>query len=311
MNGEALHFLLRHYTEYRYEDDVESAHNQLRMHLRNTATQDCLQRGFHILPRPSWTRLQSDYFQNKILSIELDEPHRVSKVFIKHLLRVEAPVLPDPAATPTVADLKRTLAEPNWAQMPELALLRLPSRFVPKTDDIKAFAQPFFPDEMPVLQGARDLMNAIYKGFTFNTEATSIATPVQEVLAKRKGVCQDFAHLMVAALRAMGFAARYVSGYIETLPPPGKPRLVGADASHAWVSLWCGPEFGWQDLDPTNGKQPQGEHIVTAWGRDYDDVMPLNGVISGGGESSTLKVRVDLRRLSDEELQRMEVLPAK
>ena len=296
------HYLLRHYTEYRYEHVVETAHNQLRMHLRNTPTQSCLQRSMHVMPRPSWTRLQADYFDNKVLWVEQDAPHRVAKIFIKHLVALDAPPLPSAESTMTVAALRELLLSPTWAQMPELALLRLPSRFVPVSEVLREFAAPFFPPEQPVLAGARALMDHIYREFRFNPRATSIATPVHEVLEQREGVCQDFAHLMVAALRAMGFAARYVSGYIETLPPPGKPRLVGADASHAWVSLWCGPEDGWQDLDPTNGKQPEGQHIVTAWGRDYDDVVPLNGVISGGGESSTLKVRVDLRRVPEEEV---------
>ncbi len=291
------HYLLRHYTEYRYEDDVELAHNQLRMHLRNTDHQVCLQRSMSVLPRPSWTRLQGDYFDNKVLWMEMDRPHTVSKIFIKHLVAVDSPPQPAAASTLTVAAMQALLQDPRWAQEPQLVLLRLPSRFAPASAAIRMFAEPFFPADRPVLECAIALMMHIYSEFKFSTDATTVATPVEEVLAKRAGVCQDFAHLMVTALRSMGLAVRYVSGYIETVPPPGKPRLVGADASHAWVSLWCGPELGWQDLDPTNGKRPDGQYLVTAWGRDYDDVVPMNGVISGGGESSTLKVRVDLRRV--------------
>jgi len=292
------HYLLRHFTEYRYKDDVESAHNQMRMHLRNTDHQVCLQRSLRVLPSPSWTRLQGDYFGNKVLWMEMDRPHTVSKIFIKHLVAVDQPPQPDPASTRTVAQMQALLAEENWAQEPQLVLLRVPSRFAPQSAAIKAFASPFFPPERPVLECAMELMQHIYSQFKFSPHATTVATPVEEVLAKRAGVCQDFAHLMVTALRSVGLAVRYVSGYIETLPPPGQPRLVGADASHAWVSLWCGPELGWQDLDPTNGKRPDGQYLVTAWGRDYDDVVPMNGVISGGGGSSTLKVRVDLRRVA-------------
>lgn len=292
------HYLLRHFTEYRYEGDVELAHNQMRMHLRNTDTQVCLQRSMSVLPRPSWTRLQGDYFDNKVLWMEVDKPHKVSKIFIKHLMAVDEPVHADAAASLSVAQMQALLQEDRWAQEPHLVLLRLPSRFAPPSAAIKAFAEPFFPPERPVLECAIELMQHIHAQFSFSPDATTVATPVDEVLAKQAGVCQDFAHLMVTALRSVGLAVRYVSGYIETLPPPGQPRLVGADASHAWVSLWCGPEQGWQDLDPTNGKRPDGQYLVTAWGRDYDDVVPMNGVISGGGKSSTLKVRVDLRRVS-------------
>ncbi len=292
------HYLLRHYTEYRYKADVESAHNQMRMHLRNTDHQVCLQRSMSVLPRPSWTRLQGDYFDNKVLWMEVDRPHKVSKIFIKHLVAVDEPLKADPASTRTMAQMQALLAEECWAQDPQLVLLRVPSRFAPQSAAVRAFARPFFPPDRPVLACAVELMQHIYKHFEFNPHATTVATPVEEVLNKRAGVCQDFAHLMVTALRSVGLVVRYVSGYIETLPPPGQPRLVGADASHAWVSLWCGPELGWQDLDPTNGKRPDGQYLVTAWGRDYDDVVPMNGVISGGGGSSTLKVRVDLRRVS-------------
>lgn len=293
------HYLLRHYTEYRYEDFVEAAHNQLRMHLRNTTAQRCLQRSMHVLPNPSWTRLQGDYFDNKVLWVEQDQPHKVAKIFIKHLVAVDMPRRDDPASTLTLTAMRDLLASPTWAQMPEIALLRMPSRFVPSLPEIRDFAAPFFASDQPIMEGALAMMNHIFREFRFNPQATTLATPVIDVLEKKQGVCQDFAHLMVAALRSQGLAARYISGYIETLPPPGKPRLVGADASHAWVSLWCGPDLGWQDLDPTNGKQPEGQHIVTGWGRDYDDVVPLNGVISGGGKSSTMKVRVDLRRVEN------------
>jgi transglutaminase-like putative cysteine protease len=199
-----------------------------------------------------------------------------------------------------LAELQAQLASARFAQDPALVLHTLPSRLVPSAHPaLRAFAAPFFQTGRPVLEAAELLMQHIFQNFKFDPEATSITTPVLEVLEQRHGVCQDFAQLMIGACRAMGLPARYVSGYIETLPPPGKPRLVGADASHAWVSLWCGAEHGWQELDPTNNQRPQGQHIVAAWGRDYDDVIPLNGVISGGGDSSKLKVRVDLKRLPD------------
>ncbi|MEN8718712.1 MAG: transglutaminase family protein [Oceanococcaceae bacterium] len=293
----SLRFQLRHYTEYRYEEFVESAHNQLRMHLREVPGQVIERRTVRMHPAPDWTRLQSDYFGNRVLWVQTSREHRASKIFVKHDVRVSARRLHPAEQTATVAELRACLDSDRYAQDPELAMLRLPSRLVPVDEELAAFAAPYLVADRPVLAAAEALQAHIFGTFTFSPLATSISTPVHEVLESRKGVCQDFAHLMVAGLRSCGLAARYVSGYIETLPPPGKPRLVGADASHAWVSVWCGPEVGWQDLDPTNNQRPQGQHLTTAWGRDYDDVIPLNGVIFGGGESSTLKVRVDLRRL--------------
>ena len=289
-------FKLRHYTVYTYEEAVESAHNQMRMLLRDVPGQTCLQRTVRIRPRPDWGKLRTDWFGNRVLWTEMRRPHTVAKIFLQHVIEVQAPRLPEPADTPRLGALQSLLREPLWAQDPSISLFRLPSRLVPDLPVVELWAAEFLRPELPVLQAAMNLMTHIYKSFRFNPQATSISTPIDEVLRRREGVCQDFAHLMIAALRSHGLAARYVSGYIETLPPPGQPRLVGADASHAWLSLWCGSERGWQDLDPTNGHRPRGQHLTTAWGRDYDDVMPLNGVICGGGESSTLRVRVDLER---------------
>lgn len=290
-------YQLRHYTVYRYDEPVEAAQNQLRMHLRELPGQRCMLRAVHILPRPSWTRLQTDYFGNRVLAMQLGTPHRVSKIFVKHRVRVQTRPLRAPQATPSWETVLGLLNAAAHAQDPQLAMLRLPSRLAPCAPALADFARPHFAPGRPVLEAGIALMQAIHRDFAFNPKATSIATPVLEVLRTRAGVCQDFAHLMVAALRSLGLAARYVSGYIETLPPPGQPKLVGADASHAWVSLWCGPEAGWQDLDPTNALRPQGQHLVTAWGRDYDDVIPLNGVLAGGAGETRMQVRVDLRRV--------------
>lgn len=295
----SLRFLLRHYTEYQYAEPVEFAHNQVRMLLRDAPHQEVLARSVRIRPRPSWGKLQSDYFGNRVLWTELDQAHRLSRIFIKHEVELQPPVLVPAGKTPGLAELQAQLASARFSQDPELMLHTLPSRLVPSQDPVlKAFAAPFFHSGRTVLEAAERLMQYIFEHFKFDPEATSITTPVLDVLEQRHGVCQDFAQLMIGACRAVGVPARYMSGYIETLPPPGKPRLVGADASHAWVSVWCGAEHGWQDLDPTNNQRPQGQHIVAAWGRDYDDVIPLNGVISGGGDSSKLRVRVDLKRLS-------------
>ena len=159
--------------------------------------------------------------------------------------------------------------------------------------DVRAYAVPSFPDERPLLESVADLTLRIHADFTYEPGTTTIATPLARVLAQRSGVCQDFAHVAIACLRSMGVAARYVSGYLETLPPPGTERLVGADASHAWFAVWD-PEAGWLDFDPTNGDLALARHITTAWGRDYGDVTPMKGIIFGGGTSHTASVAVDV-----------------
>jgi len=167
------------------------------------------------------------------------------------------------------------------------------SRHVRTFPAVAQFGHGFFAAGRPVLDGALALTRAIRDGFEFDSTATDISTPVAEVLHKRRGVCQDFAHLALSALRALGLPARHVSGYLLTRPPPGKPKLQGPDASHAWISVWAGPEVGWVDFDPTNGLVPSNEHVVVAFGRDYEDVSPISGVLLGGGDQ-TITVAVDV-----------------
>nr|WP_255568204.1 transglutaminase family protein [Aestuariicella albida] len=164
------------------------------------------------------------------------------------------------------------------------------------SDELRDFAAPSFEKDRPLLSAVMDLTSRIFREFTYSPQSTTIATPLEEVLKTRKGVCQDFAHLQIACLRALGFPAKYVSGYLETLPPPGKEKLVGADASHAWISVYS-PSEGWFEFDPTNDCLVSEQHIITAWGRDFYDVTPLKGVIFGGGKSPALNVSVDVARL--------------
>ena len=163
---------------------------------------------------------------------------------------------------------------------------------MPVTAELAAYAAPSFPPGMPLLQGVLDLTDRIHEDFVFDPLATTVSTPVEEILKSRRGVCQDFAHLQIACLRSLGLAARYVSGYLETLPPPGKEKLVGSDASHAWLAVFC-PRNGWVEVDPTNNCVAGERHIILAWGRDFSDVSPIRGVIYGAG-SHTLKVSVDV-----------------
>jgi transglutaminase-like putative cysteine protease len=165
--------------------------------------------------------------------------------------------------------------------------------------ELAAWTSACFPPGAPLLAGVRALMNRIHDDFAFDPKATTVSTPVMDVFAHRRGVCQDFAHLMLSCLRSIGLAARYVSGYLLTRPPPGRARLVGADASHAWVSVYC-PDYGWVDADPTNAVFPSLEHVTLGWGRDYDDVIPLRGVLLGGGDH-TLDIAVTVAPIEEYE----------
>ena len=158
---------------------------------------------------------------------------------------------------------------------------------------LAAYAKESFPAGRPILQATADLTRRIYEDFEYRPQSTDVNTQVAEVFGKRVGVCQDFAHLQIACLRSLGLAARYVSGYLRTIPPPGKPRLVGADASHAWLGVYCGGDVPWIDFDPTNNMIPDTDHVAVAYGRDYGDVCPVQGVFVGGGDH-TLSVSVDV-----------------
>jgi transglutaminase-like putative cysteine protease len=172
------------------------------------------------------------------------------------------------------------------------------SKFISLLPEVTAYAGDSFTPARPILEAAVDLMGRIRREFAYRKNATAVTTTVAEAFARRQGVCQDFAQVMIAGLRGLGLPAAYVSGYIRTIPPPGKPKLAGADASHAWVSIWCGPQFGWIDLDPTNDMLISDDHIIVAIGRDYSDVSPVDGVFVGSG-SHDLAVSVDVDPISD------------
>ena len=170
------------------------------------------------------------------------------------------------------------------------------SPFISLSSRTRSFAQTSFQPATPLLRGTLDLMQRIFKGFSYDKSASTIDTTVEQVMENRIGVCQDFAHLAISCLRSLGLSARYVSGYLETIPAPGKPKLVGSDASHAWVSVFI-PDFGWVDFDPTNNLVVDQSHITLAWGRDYGDVAPVKGVVMGGGTHSlSVSVSVEAQR---------------
>lgn len=281
---------VRHRTVYQYSEPVGLSHHLAHLAPRSSTRQRRLCFELVIHPAPRLIDHGLDYFGNETSFFELDTPH--DRLRVDALSTVE--VVPPPAL-----DLQ---AGPGWeataarlAEDPELtavAEFTTPSSHVPAVAAVVDYARPSFPPGRPLRAAVRDLVARIHRDFRFDATATSIATPIAEVLAERHGVCQDFAHLAIGCLRGLGLAARYVSGYIETTPPPGQPRLAGADASHAWVAVYC-PEAGWVEADPTNDLMPVDRHVVVGWGRDFADVSPLKGVILGGGWQ-TVDVAVDV-----------------
>ncbi|HEY7771826.1 MAG TPA: transglutaminase family protein [Marinagarivorans sp.] len=286
-----------HITEYLYNAPVSHCYNLAHIIPRTSHRQKCISTDISINPTASFKSIRDDYFGNRAYHFEIQRSHK--KLVLTATSKVETREQFFDAkldAGTTCADAWQLL---NYAKEAEFLLAReflLDSSMVKALPALRAYAEPLFAPEKPLLQAVMDLTKLIYKEFKYSPESTTIATPLEEVLATKRGVCQDFAHLQIACLRAMGIPAKYVSGYIETLPAPGQVKLVGSDASHAWVSAFC-PGQGWVEFDPTNNCIAAEQHILTAWGRDYFDVTPLKGVIFGGGDSPILNVSVDVARV--------------
>jgi len=248
-------------------------------------------------PAPAAIRERIDYFGNHVSEFAILAPYTEMRVLSRSEVELqETTGEVDLGTSPAWESVRESLLYRGGAPFQAASEFSYPSPYAPADAELEAFARGCFEPGRPILAAAIDLMHAIHGAFTFDPNATSVATPLTEVLAHRRGVCQDFAHLFIAALRSLGLPARYVSGYLLTDAPEGQPRLVGADASHAWVAVWC-PVHGWIDLDPTNDVIPSMRHVTLAWGRDYGDVSPLRGVVLGGQEHR-LKVEVSVYPLS-------------
>jgi len=278
-------YQILHDTHYRYDSPVSLAQQLAHLWPRSSLWQTCAERRLEISPEPTRRLDEMDVFGNPLTRLAFERPHDELRVSAQLQVEVLARPPLDFTAAPSWEATRTALCYSGQA-MPEAVLeacrYRFESPYVRLKKSFVDFSVDCFPAGRSMLQGAQALMEKIFAEFTFDAEATQVATPLIEVLETRRGVCQDFAHLMLACLRSRGLAARYVSGYLLTQPPPGQPRLIGADASHAWVSVFC-PTLGWVDFDPTNNIQPALEHITLAWGRDFSDVSPLRGVILGGG----------------------------
>lgn len=278
-----------HDTEYSYAAPVSLSRQLLHLTPREVPWQRCLEHRLEILPASARRLERRDVFGNPVTLLALESPHETLHVRAETIVDVIGQQLPDDKPTPaweTVRDLLTYHAGvPPAAGHLSAARYRFESPYGRVKHDFAAYAADCFPPDAGLLEGVRALTAKIFREFAFDPEATTAATPVTEVFEARRGVCQDFAHLMISCLRSLGLAARYVSGYILTTPPDGQTRLIGADASHAWVSVWCPGEDEelWIDADPTNDLMPGSQHVTLAWGRDFTDVSPLRGVILGGG----------------------------
>ena len=274
---------VRHETRYYYDRPVEVAHHSAWLRPRDTAVQQVQLWALKIDPQPDAAVQESrDVFGNWRHGFSHARVHDSLTVTSVFQARVAAPAPLQAGLSPPWEEVAQALRYRAGVTQPDAVEFVLPSHFVPCDARLAAYAQDLFEPGRPLLQGAWALMRQVYQRMEFNAQATDVATNAMQALEKGQGVCQDFAHLMIGAMRSLGLAARYVSGYLLTEPPPGQPRLIGADATHAWVEVWC-PLHGWVALDPTNNIAVAQDHVTLAWGRDYADVAPLRGVIRGGG----------------------------
>ena len=290
-------YRISHTTTYDYSEPVSLCQNVAHLAPRACPRQLAEPSVMVITPEPAVLQNRVDFFDNPVSYFTIQEPHRELTVDVTHRVTVLPEAPPAAAATPPWELVRDRLGWDRGAAWLDAYQYVFDSRYAAADPRFAAYAGPSFAPGRPVLEAALDLTRRTHADFAYDPRATTLATPVAEVFESRRGVCQDFAHLMLACLRSVGLAARYVSGYLSTVPPPGRPRLVGADATHAWVGVFCG-DAGWVDLDPTNDQIPAGRHVLLAWGRDYEDVSPLKGVILGGG---THAVRVAVSVVPDEE----------
>ncbi len=284
-----------HKTTYTYEELVAYCHNLAHMYPLTSRHQDCFRTHVTVNPKPVVSSFRRDYFGNQVFLFSVEDPHKSLEVIVESTIRTHsAEVGYDLMRSTPWNEIESLLAESNLEQDISAIEYLHHSPFIVKRHEFAEFARPFFPLGKPVFAGTLELIKSIYSTFKYDVKATTINTPLQQVLTEKKGVCQDFSHLSISALRSLGIPARYISGYLETQPPPGQEKLRGSDATHAWISVYC-PDMGWQDFDPTNGKMISEDYIITAVGRDYADVSPLKGIIFGGGKHKLL-VQVDVLR---------------
>ncbi len=285
-----------HRTLYEYAAPVAVSHHVARLEPRSTAAQTPENFSLKIFPPPVLRKARADYFGNQLCFFSVQEIHQRLEITAASRVTISTPPAPAPEASTPWEEVARLFRDPVAPDVIVPYQFVFDSPQVRASFELAAYARESFPKGAPLLAGALDLTRRIFKDFKYDSKATTIVTPIEEVLEKRRGVCQDFAHLSIACLRSLGLPARYVSGYLRTRPPEGKEKLIGADASHAWFSIFC-PRNGWNDFDPTNNSRVAEEHITVAYGRDFSDVSPVAGILTGGGNHE-VKVSVDVEEVT-------------
>jgi transglutaminase-like putative cysteine protease len=287
-------YRISHKTTYKYKHPVSFGNHAVYLTPRSEGNHRCVSHDLVVTPEPATTSERTDYFGNRATFFTIQEPHEQLTIEARSMVNIEGDSS-WPERSPAWDDVAHSLRSDTAPASLAALEFSFESPRIRPSAEFAAYATPSFPPGRPLAEALLDLTARIYSEFKFDSKATTVRTPPEEVLQERRGVCQDFAHLQIACLRSLNLPARYVSGYLRTYPPPGRPRLIGADASHAWVSVYC-PDAGWLDLDPTNNIVPSQSHVTLAWGRDYGDVSPVRGVILGGRDHK-LEVAVDMEPL--------------
>lgn len=282
----------RHVTRYHYGEDVPISHHIFHLTPREHPLQRCRRNVVRVTPNPGVRADMTDYFGNPVTYVAVQAPHHDLTIVAESEIEVAAAAPWRLAETPPWENLQIGRHDNSMIDGGEIMQFAFDSTLVSASPELADYAALSFETERPIGEAAFDLMRRIHHDFTFDATATTVSTPLADVLVNRRGVCQDFAHLLIGCLRSFRLPARYVSGYLRTLPPPGRPRLVGADASHAWGAVYCG-DGRWLDLCPTNGRIADQDFITVAWGRDYEDVSPVRGVLHGS-TGHGLRVEVDV-----------------
>ena len=285
-------YKISHRTTYKYVSSVSVGDHVACLKPRSFGQNQLVRNTLHIHPAPATLTERIDYFGNALVFFTVQEPHKELVVESRSEVLVESGSAAASMVSPPWEESARALGGDGGHEALAASQFQFESPRIRLRPEFAAYALESFTPGRPLQEALRELTARIHAEFRFDSKATTVRTPVEEVFEKRHGVCQDFAHVQIACLRSINVAARYVSGYLRTYPPPGRPRLIGADASHAWVSAYC-RGMGWLDMDPTNDVAPTDGHVTVAWGRDYSDVSPLRGLILGGG-GHTLKVEVDM-----------------
>jgi transglutaminase-like putative cysteine protease len=292
-----MQYKVSHVTKYTYDNRVPIGYNRVCLTPRRCPYQECLRATLDVQPVPAvFSQQTRDYYGNEVLFFTVQDPHDTLTITALSEVRLNPVLSPMPESTPSWETVRDTLRYQRTPDVLDAYQFAFDIEQPIVSEALRRYAEVSFSKGTPVLSGAIDLMHRIFEEFTYDPQATTVSTPIEEVLETRRGVCQDFAHVQIGCLRALGLAARYVSGYIAPVRAGSDAEFVGSQASHAWLSIFV-PGHGWVDLDPTNDVLPSIEHITLGWGRDYDEVCPVAGVILGGG-GQHLSVSVQVTRIA-------------